>query len=124
MEGSDGLAAQHRHHGQQTITACPGPMALSDSRRACSQRRLRFRTEDLDAFIATVLVRSQGAGSVVTDLEREVVEERRAQGLPPRITNPLILRRVASLITAPTPMSTNSGMAPERAAGRADQQAS
>jgi hypothetical protein len=60
----------------------------------------------------------------VTDLEREVVEERRAQGLPPRITNPLILRRVASLITAPTPMSTNSGMAPERAPGRADQQAS
>ena len=99
-------------------------MALSDSHRACSQRRLRFRTEDLDAFIATVLVRSQGAGSVVTDLEREVVEERRAQGLPPRIINPLILRRVASLITAPTPMSTNSGMAPERAPGRADQQAS
>ena len=76
------------------------------------------------AFIATVLVRSQGTGSVVTDLEREVVEERRAQGLPPRITNPVILRRVASLITAPTPISTNSGMAPERAAGRADQQAS
>jgi len=60
----------------------------------------------------------------VTDLKREVVEERRVQGLPPRITDPLVLRRVASLITAPTPMSTSSGMALEQAPGRADQQAS
>jgi hypothetical protein len=44
----------------------------------------------------------------VTDAEREVAEERAQQGLPPRVTDPLILRRVASLVTAPTPTSTTA----------------
>ena len=45
------------------------------------------------------------------DMEREVAEERAAQGLPPRVRDPLILRRVAALVHAPTYPSTSSAAA-------------
>ena len=44
----------------------------------------------------------------MTDLEREVAEERAAQGLPPRVRDPVVLQRVARLVHAPIPTSTSS----------------
>lgn len=81
-------AASGGYASTSTMGRCPVP----------HRRHYRVRSRRAAPLDRSAARTSQRHGRVVTDVEREVADERAAQGLPPRITDPLVLRRVAALV--------------------------